>query len=271
MRFEKLCEHCQKSFFSYPSANQRFCSLNCRTAFRFSLPNAAPGKEEIQFSCRECGTNFAMQRAYLTEYHKKYGRDPLYCSRKCSAAGRRKTTDAKHAFTCLNCGNTFFKSRKPGGRLYAQQKYCSANCKHEFWKKLALQKFEDGQYGRHIKRHGYVWISVPSLVTGKKHAIMEHRYVMQNHLGRELYPEETVHHRDGNRQHNKIENLELFSSRHGPGQRVIDKVQFAIDMLRLYPDFARAAGFELHPIVHANAQPDAVAEIPTAPTAPHDR
>jgi hypothetical protein len=78
--------------------------------------------------------------------------------------------------------------------------------------------------------------------------ILEHRYVMEQQLNRKLYIEETVHHINGDRQDNRIENLELFSSRHGPGQRVVDKVDFAIEMLTLYPEFARTRSYELKPI-----------------------
>lgn len=41
--------------------------------------------------------------------------------------------------------------------------------------------------------------------------IREHRYVMEQHLGRYLTPKEVVHHKDGDRQNNLISNLELFS------------------------------------------------------------
>lgn len=75
--------------------------------------------------------------------------------------------------------------------------------------------------------------------------VFEHRYVMEQHLGRKLLPNETVHHIDGVRHNNALSNLELFSSRHGPGQRVTDKVAWAIDILRQYPEFTREAGVAL--------------------------
>ena len=46
-------------------------------------------------------------------------------------------------------------------------------------------------------------------VDGKK--VDEHRYVMEQHLGRPLEPNEVVHHKDGDKRNNDIDNLELTS------------------------------------------------------------
>src|SRR6478609_2658448 len=42
--------------------------------------------------------------------------------------------------------------------------------------------------------------------------ICEHRLLMEAHLGRSLLKTEVVHHKDGNKQNNSIDNLQLCSS-----------------------------------------------------------
>lgn len=87
--------------------------------------------------------------------------------------------------------------------------------------------------GEGKNRNGYKVVNV------KGRTFLQHRLVMAAHLGRALLPEETVHHRNGIRDDNRIENLELWTGKQPKGQRVVDKLTWAREIIALYEPLER--------------------------------
>jgi hypothetical protein len=116
---------------------------------------------------------------------------------------------------CLHCGKTFralMWSRKDAEPYV--QKYCDGVCRN-LARPTKIKK----------DRHGYVYTYRPGSTKRNRVQVQEHRVVMETVLGRKLKKHETVHHKNGIRDDNRPENLELWASRHGKGQRVSDLIQ----------------------------------------------
>lgn len=134
-------------------------------------------------------------------------RKRTYCSRACYDALR-----SKKAKVCKNCGKSFTHKSKPN------QTFCCRACAAKWTspRRPTAKGF--------IKTwRGYILRYKPGHPTAAKSGyIMEHRLLMEQHLGRLLTPDEVVHHKNGKPDDNRIENLELTTksahdrTKHGP-------------------------------------------------------
>ena len=90
--------------------------------------------------------------------------------------------------------------------------------------------------GGPVNSSGYVLLSGyrdhPNSQSNGK--ILEHVLVMSKMVGRPIMAGETVHHKNGIRTDNRPDNLELWVSRHPPGQRLEDIRKFVSEFIHEY-------------------------------------
>lgn len=113
---------------------------------------------------------------------------------------------------CQHCGITFPRQKSTKGL------FCSTACKKQ------SQAWPVGATKSDSK--GYTLVKVPEGTPGifgrTQPWMFEHRFVMQEYLGRPLSEDEHVHHINGNKTDNHIENLELWVRVQPSGTRVSD-------------------------------------------------
>jgi hypothetical protein len=185
---DKPCEVCGIGFrVTYSSRNKKVCGPECLKKLR----------RKYFLNCKQCGKELA----------PGYYRGRAFCDAEC----RRlfQTNPSNHPLwnpdrirVCKNCGNQF----EAGSEKKKKGMICSRACYNEWI----------GKHGRtHRSPIGHV---TSARQTGRKYVklgegkyVLEHRFVMEQYLGRKLLSSEVIHHRNGNPSDNRLDNLLVVS------------------------------------------------------------
>ena len=98
-----------------------------------------------------------------------------------------------------------------------------------------LRVFSSGDWGKLCTdSNGYKFRARRNPNTKRTEKQFQHRQVMEEMLGRPLMRHENVHHLNGDRGDNSPRNLELWSRSQPSGQRALDKLNWARELMELY-------------------------------------
>lgn len=100
---------------------------------------------------------------------------------------------------CANCGNELVKRSKEAYWQFAERKFCSRPCAD---KGRTTTRVPNSEFKARYRQK--------KLPDGTR--MLEHRWVMQQHLGRRLETWEQIHHINHDRLDNRVENLEVVTT-----------------------------------------------------------
>lgn len=161
------------------------------------MPQKGSTSSRVLCVCLQCGDEFTVPPSGIRRGRGKY------CSRHCANyQGQGRPPDIAWVDqTCKQCGKPFalLVSRVARG----DGDFCSQSC-HAASRTAERNPFYRG--GVLLDGHGYRRVLV-----GKNRYVYEHRLVAATIIGRPLLKHEAVHHRNGIRDDNRPDNLEVMT------------------------------------------------------------
>lgn len=194
-----ICLNCGTEFTRTNNA-KKCCSEECQKQSKLT----------VQRICENCGKVF-----WASEYQVAKGKAKFH-SRECWRENRKKGSEWR---SCLQCGKRFWAN--PSTVKSGRGKCCSRACSSK------SQRVE-----RMITTQGYVLVECERHPRAKKTGkVLEHILIVEQDIGRLLRKDERIHHLNGKREDNRIDNLEIRRvGTHPAGVGEIDMVKTLVEL-----------------------------------------
>lgn len=195
------CKHhvCQQEF-TPKRPTQKYCSNRCKKRVCVQCKQIYPPTRRNQIYCSK-GCVYASRRIYASRKEKSR----VLAKRHYDMW--RKRTPKRNCLVCLALYSPTLKN----------QRFCSKSCSNKYryknnesWRKKLLNNFlYSGRF--RDKDTGYIWVYAPSHPKASNRGfVYEHRVTAEKYIGRYLKNSEVVHHINGIRDDNRIENLQVI-------------------------------------------------------------
>lgn len=217
---ERICKICQKL------KNTPYKDI-CRNCYQKKWVKTIPEKccEECDKSFSGCGTICVSCKS-----NKRNRQTRSISCVNCKRSGliiRNKTLGL-----CVKCYRQKLENEDPS-RAKKRRDYLMKYSRRKKGTDLDAPRRESKGWWK--TSTGYILIYKPDHPNANCNGcVFQHVYVMSESIGRSVKKQETVHHINGQRDDNRIENLELWSCSHPYGQRVEDKIEWAKFFLEQY-------------------------------------
>ena len=183
------CLVCGREIKCYKSTydKKKYCSKECKEKIT-----------HIESKCIVCGENYLIAKSRHAGLHMLN----KCCSGKCYKKYRHeenKKIKSKHTHSCSLCEKVFTSRRTCKTSL----RFCSQKCSKKYMRGEKSPFYKGGTF----LQSGYKVIKVDTTYK------LEHRLIVEKFIGRKLKKNEIVHHVDGDKKNNSIENLQIMDKK----------------------------------------------------------
>ena len=217
---KNLCKSCYQGFWRQKQKNSGIICQNCLEKPIYAKDlcqicyrrNLLEKKRKSGIKCKKCLIKSVYSSGFCCPCYSEIQNKKLILDKKCEKCGKDGVFRRNR---CKSCYNALMMRKNILDDVPVRKRN------------------KNGEGG--LNCYGYRLISVRNHPNNMKNGrIFEHVFVMSEFLKRPLYNHENIHHKNGIRDDNRIENLELWSTSQPKGQRVEDKIKWAKEFLKQY-------------------------------------